>query len=223
MIKILIERIPIKQFLGLVILLNCLTVVSVAEDLGDLLLKQGIGVRAAGMGGAYTAVANDASAIFYNPAGLAEPGFSYSYGSMDSNQQNNEYVFSLLKLGYLGYAEGKVNNPSGDQINFSAMGFSNRSGWFNWGANYKSLDWTVSGNSQSGWSADLALLARLTPQIKLGLLAQDILTTKERIVPSSARVGIAFKPFDGQLLLAADAEIFKSQKVFGHFGMELTP
>jgi hypothetical protein len=34
-------------------------------------LKIGVGARAAGMGGAYVAVANDASSVFWNPAGLA--------------------------------------------------------------------------------------------------------------------------------------------------------
>src|SRR5215468_8588160 len=34
-------------------------------------LKIGIGARAAGMGGAFVAVADDPSAVFWNPAGLA--------------------------------------------------------------------------------------------------------------------------------------------------------
>lgn len=38
---------------------------------GAQFLKIGYGARAAGMGGAYTAVADDASAIFWNPAGIA--------------------------------------------------------------------------------------------------------------------------------------------------------
>ncbi len=38
---------------------------------GAQFLKIGYGARAAGMGGAYTAVADDASAVFWNPAGVA--------------------------------------------------------------------------------------------------------------------------------------------------------
>lgn len=191
-----------------------------ADDLGDLLVKQGVGVRALGMGGAYTAVANDASALFYNPAGLAETGIGYTYGSLDSQQTRNEFNFTLLKLGYLGYSEGRVSNPAGDEIGYSAIGFGNRSGWLNWGTNYKSLEWTISGINDSGWTADIGLLMRITPRFKVGVVAQDVLTTRSRLVPASLRIGLGFKPFDGQLLLAADAEIYKAKPNYGHLGIE---
>ena len=134
-------------------------------ELGDLLIKRGIGVRALGMGGVYTAVANDASAIFYNQAGLAEVGLGYTYGSLDSQQVKHEFGFSALKLGFLGYSEGKVTDlTTGDEVVFSAIGFGNRTGWLNWGSNFKSLEWTMSGVKNDGWTADLGVLIRITPQ-----------------------------------------------------------
>ncbi len=42
-----------------------------AADFGAAFLDNGVGVRAQGMGGAFAAVADDASAVFWNPAGLA--------------------------------------------------------------------------------------------------------------------------------------------------------
>ena len=191
-----------------------------AEDIGDLMIKRGMGVRAAGMGGAYTAIAKDASAIYYNPAGLAENGFGYTYGSLDSQQINNQFNFSLLKLGFLGYSEGSVKNPNGDEITLSAFGFGNRYGWLNWGTNYKSLDWTIAGVKASGWTADIGFLMRITPQLKLGMVAQDVLTTKSRMVPSSGRFGLSYKAWGGQIILAADAEIYKSGLTYGHAGIE---
>ena len=191
-----------------------------ADDLGDTLIKQGVGVRSAGMGGAFSAVADDASAVFYNPAGLADPGVAYTSGSMDSNQQFNQFNYSLLKLGYLGYSEGRINNPAGDQINYSAIGFGNRAGWLNWGTNYKTLDWTIGGLADSGWTADIGLLMRITPQLKLAVIGQDILTTKSRLVPGSGRVGLSYKPFDGMLVLAADGEFYRSGTSHAHLGLE---
>jgi protease IV len=194
---------------------------SLADDLGRLLLKEGVGTRALGMGGAYTAIAGDASAIFYNPAGLAEPGFGYTNGSLDSQETNHEFTYSLLKLGYLGYAEGKVDSPNGDLINFSAFGFGNKHGWLNWGTNYKTFDSLIGGVPASGWSGDLALLMRITPQFKVGVVAQDVLTTQARLAPASLRVGLAYKPFtSNQLILAADAELYRSQPFDGHLGIE---
>lgn len=193
-----------------------------ADDLGTLLLKEGVGTRALGMGGAYTAVADDASAIFFNPAGLAETGLGYTTGSLDSQQTKNEFTYSLIKLGYLGYSEGKVASPNGDQINFSAFGFANRAGWLNWGTNYKTFDRTVGGVEDTGWSADLAVLARITSQLKVGIVAQDVLTTPQRLVPASLRVGLGYKPFkSGQLILAADAELYRAQPGVGHLGLEV--
>ncbi|HVN67293.1 MAG TPA: signal peptide peptidase SppA, partial [Candidatus Sulfotelmatobacter sp.] len=66
---------------------------------------------------------------------------------------------------------------------------------------------------------DFGLLARLTPQFKVSAVAQDILTTKSRIVPASLRVGFGYKPI-GQVLLAADAELYHSQPNYGHLGLE---
>jgi protease IV len=201
--------------------LNC---ACFADDLGNLLLKEGVGTRALGMGGAYTAVANDASAVFFNPAGLAETGLGYTTGSLDSQQTKNEFTYSLIKLGYLGYSEGKVASLNGDQINFSAFGFANRSGWLNYGTNYKSFDRMVGGVAGSGWSADLGVLARITSQLKVGIVAQDVLTTQQRLTPASLRVGLGYKPFKGgQLVLAADAELYRTLPGTGHLGVEVSP
>jgi long-chain fatty acid transport protein len=48
-----------------------------------------VGDRAAGMAGAYTAVADDPSGLFYNPAGIAYSTGSSISGSMNSYQESN--------------------------------------------------------------------------------------------------------------------------------------
>lgn len=55
-----------------------------------------VGVRAAGMGGAFTAVADDASAVFWNPAGLA--GGSFFSLVLDRNRMDLDSA-TLIALG----------------------------------------------------------------------------------------------------------------------------
>jgi hypothetical protein len=60
-------------------------------------LQVPLGARALGMGGAFTAVATDASALQYNPAGLArlnahEVGLTYISGAGESTLQNLAYA-----------------------------------------------------------------------------------------------------------------------------------
>jgi protease-4 len=210
-----------RKCLFLTLAACCLTLTAFGQDLGDLVLKEGVGVRALGMGGAFAATANDASAVFFNPAGLAEPGIGYTIGNLDNQQINNEYGFTAVKLGFLGYVEGKATAKNNDYLSFSALGFGNRVGWLNWGTNYKAQEWQISGVKSSGWTADIGFLARITPQLRFGIVGQDILTTKDRIVPASLRTGVALKLFEGKLLLAADAEIYRSQPNWGHLGLEL--
>jgi len=172
------------------------------------------------MGGAYTAIAEDGSAVFYNPAALAQPGFTYTYGNPDSVQKNYNGTFTFAKLGYLGYGAYSLKNIGTDEVSATIIGFSNRSGWLNWGFNYKELGWTLSGTTASGWSTDFGFLARITPQLKIGILAQDILTSKDTPLPASGRVGFGFRPMDGSLTVAGDVEIQKSLQTYGHFGIE---
>ena len=63
----------------------------------------GAGARSAGFGGAYTAVADDAEAIYFNPAGLGtvlRPHFTASYGAvfggLDDNTRLGESFFAYV-------------------------------------------------------------------------------------------------------------------------------
>jgi len=146
------------------------------QGLADYTLKRGVGVRAAGMGSAYTAVADDASSVFYNPAGLAEPGFAYTYGDPDTEQRSINGSFELLKMAYLGYGSWSTQLNT-DEAKVTALSFGNRSGWINWGLTYKTVAWTLNGVQQEGWTSDIGFLVRVTPQLRLGFLAQDLFTS----------------------------------------------
>lgn len=65
----------------------------------------GVGARAIGMGGAYTGVANDYSALFWNPAGLAQ--MEYSEFSLGFSQLSYKD-----KSAFLGASQSYTNNST---------------------------------------------------------------------------------------------------------------
>lgn len=101
------------------------------------ILKIGVGARAIGMGEAYTAMADDVSSLYWNPAGLAlmqerQASFMYDQMYKDLKYQNGSVAFPLENgaiggsLSYLSY--GKIAGYDttgasiGDQSAYSGVG-----------------------------------------------------------------------------------------------------
>src|SRR3954469_1042779 len=76
-----------------------------------------IGVRAAGMGGAFTAVADDGSAPFWNPAGLASGTFAGL--TLDGNSFDRQsglfFGFATPPLGLTYYRTAATAPPPSDR------------------------------------------------------------------------------------------------------------
>lgn len=81
-------------------------------------LKLNLSARVLGMGGAYTAISDDAVALFYNPAGAPQPemnGASASYRAMDLNRRMGYVAVNLnaregaaLSLGWIYAGDGEI-------------------------------------------------------------------------------------------------------------------
>jgi long-subunit fatty acid transport protein len=71
-------------------------------------LGSGVGARALGMGGAYTAVSNDFSALFYNPAGLGQMKRMELSAGFDAFSYNSDAT-------YLGNTQNSAVNRTGLQ------------------------------------------------------------------------------------------------------------
>lgn len=81
---------------------------------GGQFLRVGVGARAAGMGGAFSSLADDASAIYWNPSGLAqlsqkEVTLSYNAYFLDTSAQ------------FLGYAQPMAGGVFGVSVNMLSV------------------------------------------------------------------------------------------------------
>lgn len=204
--------------------------------IGQVPTQPQIGARPLGMGGAYTAVANDANAIFWNPAGIAslqrqEVTSMYSdLWGLGMTQSYLGYVFPMtdnqaLAADWLHY--GHDDSELGYRDDNFHLAYGLRLPWnISVGAKMKyvdrdiTLDGTSYGKS-SGIGFDVGFLLSPIENVQVALVGNDLGGTSatyendvtEEIYSQKFRFGIAYTPLEG-LLLAADLD----DRI--HFGTE---
>ena len=176
-----------------------------AEDLQYSTLKNGLGLRPLTMGNAFTAVAENGEGSFYNPAGVSNAGFKISMEQLDQNQTvYDDFSTTNLYLSPFAISLYQRQLPNNDHVRVQSYSMATKTKLgLSWGINYKTVQTRTSTLSQDGWSSDIGLLAHLTPQIDLGLVAKDIISN-EVDIPSTWVTGIAYRPFKNALLLSSD-------------------
>jgi len=110
------KTLALSLALFILIVVGC-SEVAVAKDYNHALpfLRMGVGARALGMGGAYVAVADDATAGYWNPAGLSSVG-KFSFSSMIAANMGEDRKYNYLSV-------------AGGNFRFGTIGFS----WLNAG------------------------------------------------------------------------------------------
>lgn len=182
-------------------------------------LKIPVGARAASMGGAFTAVADSADAVFYNPAGLAllkTAEASYSY---------NNYLPGISQQ-WLGAAFPSGSGAWGmgaDILNVSAFDsydvYDSRTGSVSaydiafylgragrletgfaplptaaWGVSAKYISEKLDSYTASGYGADAGLLLLTGIKgLKLGIGAENIVSSRLEFIRTGSRPAFKFK------------------------------
>ena len=184
-------------------------------------LKIGVGARAAAMGEAFTAVTDDSTSLYWNPAGLArlEKGELSAMYNMWFEGISQGYVslgFPLLggTVGMganyvtMGDLEGRdeVGNPTGT---FSASdihlcaGFAGRLGRLLLGLSGGMVRSTIDDDTQSAFLGTLGGLVEINQSFSIGVAAQNLGTKLgEDSLPLILKAGLALEL--GFLKLAAD-------------------
>ncbi|MDD4873646.1 MAG: PorV/PorQ family protein [Dehalococcoidales bacterium] len=208
-------------------------------------LRIGVGARPAACGESFVAVANDATAIFWNPAGLAQlnnqevsvmhlewfGGFKYDSLS---------YVYPTAK-GNFGAGFVYLHNNDIDKTSAAPGGRYNRDGFFTfsdsalvasysnklnesllYGINAKFIQEAIDGSQDYSLVTDLGLIYYDSKhKIKLGSSIQNIgLKTNGAFPPIVIRLGIACNPFSKDLTLASDIDLPKAGRPSLNLGAE---
>ena len=186
-------------YLIVFLLLTCspahlLTASSTAGRVQGEFLRIGISGRAAGMGEAFCAVADNASAVYWNPAGLVQlksKELSATYTNLVGSIRiaNLVYGQGMGEKGALGFEvntlyveetrrETGTGNDIGSFVNYNAclsVVYSHECrDNLSVGAGVKGLNFQLDSEKASGMAVDLGMLYKIKEGLKAGLAIQNI-------------------------------------------------
>jgi len=243
-----------RRFIAGLLVFLMLTSVASAKDPQagrESMFILGAGVRALGMGGAYSAFADDASGAYWNPAGLSLLEYRELSAMHVSLYEDTRYDFGalawpVLDVGTIGlggiilgtsdiqyrdvhgptekhdYSTGQYWASFGTRIFRSLHG----------GVNFKLLNESLGDFSATTASIDFGMLMRLHRFLSIGVNAQDIiagglkLASYEEDIPYNIKGGIGIQ-YTNKLntfgfRAAGDVDKTEGQPAIAHFGGEVS-
>ncbi len=229
-------------------LIVAVSAMAIADGVGAFsAFKTGVGARALAMGGAFVAVCDDATAMIWNPAGLAMlddtrlAGMSTDLYGLGITHQFVGATTSFANLGIgLGWERTSIDGQTVDAG--GALG-----GAFTWGENaiIGSLATNVMdvamaganvkyymansglGDTASGFGFDLGLLVSLGDLFVIGVNAIDLAGSAIEwdsgatdIISGLYKIGMSMNLVGGSFVLAADVDFDGTALGNSHVGME---
>ncbi|MCK4527467.1 PorV/PorQ family protein [candidate division WOR-3 bacterium] len=210
------------------------------------LLNFGAGARVMGMGRAGTGLSDDASAPYYNPAGLYQinpqeilfmhtmlfMGISYDYLSyIHPTERFGSFGISFVQVRTHGIEDRDVTNVRIGSFDESEMVAiltyaKNIGSLVSLGANYKVVYHTISHWSSLGQGLDFSTLILPNKPLSVGLMFKNIvapkltLDTEEDVYPFIMRGGLSYKTLSDKLTVCTDMSWSKYRGILLFGGME---
>jgi len=226
------------------------TVLSTDEDGGQpgVFTRIGVGARAMGMGRAFTAIADDASSAYWNPAGLGALTMTEVMGnvsilSMDRRYNYAAVAFPLKTMGTIGISWINLNVGEIEERNeWNQIGeiFSNsENGYYlSWGFPFnemihiggsaKYLTHNLAGYHSTGFGFDAGILVEPFETLRVGASVHDLFTKVkwdtdsgfEETYPFAVRIGGAYSPVNYPVTVGFEMGQIQNQKYSYHAGIE---
>lgn len=230
-----------KKYLVLVIIMFIFSVNVFASD-----MSKTIGSRVLGLGGAFTAVANDANAVFINPAGLLQ--LKGGFMDMGYNMSNNQDFYS----GHMSFANSAPQDNEAGGLGFYTKGDSVAEGKerqyiilislaqpygknFYFGGNAKYIKHTskfkeideidVPSTKESAFSFDLGMFFKLHESVSFGIMGYDLGKPDISTNPRKVTVGMGLD-FNHAVNIGFDIDHFAQKNARQpdyHAGIDFLP
>ena len=208
-------------------------------------LRWGASARCLALGGAFVGLADDASAVYWNPAGLEQIPSTQILAMHATLFERTSYdllavVQPTRRLGTFGFggvwlSSGsfeRTDEQNRSQGHFSdlqstlLLSYAKELGKVSAGLNFKLVGHKIAGYSGSGTGLDFSLTYRPLRNLNFGLSLQNLLQPKltlieeEESFPRCIRFGQALRFLNRRLVLVTDLEKVEGQELKVYTGME---
>jgi len=186
---------------------------------GTIIFQGGHGAKALAMGGAFCALADDATAALWNPAGLTfvEPWIGgassnrFAVGEFEGvgyQYISGGFTFEGYAIG-IGWANATAGALYSASLYLGTVGIE-IADFGSVGVNVKYYTEAIEDESATGFGFDIGLLFPLTDGLAIGIVAKDVGGTSiwedQTVVPMYTG-GLAVKFLDGAMTLAGDVDL----------------